>query len=123
MAQGAHLLISERAGATVAADGLLADYAGFSATLRQDAVSSAPTLYVTFVASGDAAPAAGPVVSVRHAGESADSNGPLIGKVIYIGSGVLIVAYIVLALIAWRQYQRIAAARREAEQQVARFVP
>jgi hypothetical protein len=121
MGPGARVFVSEQPMQNGRRECLLAQYGGFSQSLRQDAVSTASIVYVQFVADNDAPPAAGPVIFARLVKQSKNKASPrTVGKIIYIGAGLLIVAYGVGALVAWRQYTHIAARRLAEEQQAAR---
>jgi hypothetical protein len=122
MGPGAHLLVSEAPGAAVGDPELLAEYSGFSRSVRQDAVSNAQVVYVTFYADPGSQPAAGPIILARLANQDQKQVSPnVIGKVIYVGAGLLILCHIVAATYAWRSYKRRLAMRAEQEQQAARY--
>jgi hypothetical protein len=121
MGPGARVFVSEQPMENGHRECLLAQYNGFSQSMRQDAVSMAPIVYIQFVADNDAPPAAGPVIYARFVKQSKTNASPrTVSKIIYIGAALLIVAYVIGALIAWRQYTHTAARRLADEQQAAR---
>jgi hypothetical protein len=80
----------------------------------------APLIGFTFSTPKDAISAAGPIVRLQVLRDEKGLSAGQVRQVVYTGTGLLILSYIVLAFLVWRRYKRSAERARQAEQAAAR---
>jgi hypothetical protein len=77
----------------------------------------------TFTAGENAPPAAGPMVKMQAIQDEKGLSSGQVASIVYVGTALLIVSYIALALFALWRFKKNAERARQAEQALARCAP
>jgi hypothetical protein len=95
-------------------------YSGHSNIRNNDLVLEGHAIVLWFEANSTALPAGGPNVHFHFAKSKNGMDSKTVGRIIFIGALVLIVAYVLSGLYAWRKYKQAEVSRHDAERAAAR---